>query len=173
MTATTASAASSVLRLSHDVFSDVARTSDVKVAGAGDGDGEAASSFADLNLKKHVLDGLAASGFSRPSPVQWEAIPKAALGVDLIVQSKAGTGKTLVYVAAAMHVVDVEKEGVGPQVSYHTERQMSMSKMNDSLWQMLQFQLPLFKKFTNLLFASGPCDGAHQGDRSAGLPGDY
>ena len=119
MTATTASAASSVLRLSHDVFSDVERTSDVKVAASdGDGDGgEAASSFADLNLKKHVLDGLAASGFSRPSPVQWEAIPKAALGVDLIVQSKAGTGKTLVYVAAAMHVVDVEKEGVGPQVS--------------------------------------------------------
>ena len=117
MTTTTVSAASSVLRLSHDVFSDVERTSDVKVA-AGDGDGcEAASSFADLNLKKHVLDGLAASGFSRPSPVQWEAIPKAALGVDLIVQSKAGTGKTLVYVAAAMHVVDVEKEGVGPQVS--------------------------------------------------------
>ena len=117
MTATTASAASSVLRLSHDVFSDVERTSDVKVA-AGDGDGEAAaSSFADLNLKKHVLDGLAASGFSRPSPVQWEAIPKAALGVDLIVQSKAGTGKTLVYVAAAMHVIDVEKEGVGPQVN--------------------------------------------------------
>ena len=32
-------------------------------------------------------------------------------------QSKAGTGKTLVYVAAAMHVVDVEKEGGGPQVS--------------------------------------------------------
>ena len=116
MTATTASATSSVLRLSHDVFSDVERTSDVKVAAA-DCDGEAASSFADLNLKKHVLDGLAASGFSRPSPVQWEAIPKAALGVDLIVQSKAGTGKTLVYVAAAMHVVDVDKEGVGPQVS--------------------------------------------------------
>ena len=115
MAATTASAASSVLRLSHDVFSDVERTSDVKVA-AGD-DGEAASSFADLNLKKHVLDGLAASGFSRPSPVQWEAIPKAALGVDLIVQSKAGTGKTLVYVAAAMHVVELEKESVGPQVS--------------------------------------------------------
>ena len=111
-----ASAASSVLRLSHDVFSDVERTSDVKVAGGG-GEGEAASSFADLNLKKHVLDGLTASGFSRPSPVQWEAIPKAALGVDLIVQSKAGTGKTLVYVAAAMHVVDVEKEGGGPQVS--------------------------------------------------------
>ena len=114
MAATTASAASSVLRLSHDVFSDVERTSDVKV---GAGDGEDISSFADLNLKKHVLDGLSASGFSRPSPVQWEAIPKAALGVDLIVQSKAGTGKTLVYVAAAMHVVDVEKEGVGPQVS--------------------------------------------------------
>ena len=111
-----ASAASSVLRLSHDVFSDVERTSDVKVAAGGGGDGEAASSFADLNLKKHVLDGLTASGFSRPSPVQWEAIPKAALGVDLIVQSKAGTGKTLVYVAASMHVVDLEREGGGPQV---------------------------------------------------------
>ena len=91
MATTAPSTASSVLRLSHDVFSDVERTSDVKVAC----NGEAASSFADLNLKKHVLDGLTASGFSRPSPVQWEAIPKAALGVDLIVQGHNSSEKIL------------------------------------------------------------------------------
>jgi ATP-dependent RNA helicase DDX20 len=33
----------------------------------------------------------------RPSPVQTAAIPLGRLGADLIVQAKAGTGKTLVF----------------------------------------------------------------------------
>lgn len=56
-----------------------------------------AASFDELMLPDWMLRGLAAGGFLRPSPVQTAAIPLGRLGADLIVQAKAGTGKTLVF----------------------------------------------------------------------------
>ena len=61
--------------------------------------------FEDLLLSPPVLQGLNNSGFVRPSPVQLQAIPKAKVGFDCIVQSKSGTGKTCVYVVTALEMV--------------------------------------------------------------------
>ena len=61
--------------------------------------------FEDLLLSAPVLQGLNNSGFVRPSPVQLQAIPKAKVGFDCIVQSKSGTGKTCVYVVTALEMV--------------------------------------------------------------------
>ena len=47
------------------------------------------------------------SGFVRPSPVQLAAIPNAKIGLDMIVQSKSGTGKTCVYVVTALEMLKV------------------------------------------------------------------
>ena len=67
----------------------------------------ASKSFAALLLPPHVQQALRDAGFRRPSPVQEAALPLARLGADLIVQAKAGTGKTLVFAAAAVERVDV------------------------------------------------------------------
>ena len=64
--------------------------------------------FADLLLSAPVLQGLTNSGFVRPSPVQLQAIPKTKVGFDCIVQSKSGTGKTLVYAVTALEMVRPE-----------------------------------------------------------------
>ena len=64
--------------------------------------------FEDLLLTSAVLQGLNNSGFVRPSPVQLQAIPKAKVGFDCIVQSKSGTGKTCVYVVTALEMVKPE-----------------------------------------------------------------
>ncbi len=94
---------SGALRLSHDISrEDVSRTSDVTLT--------AEHTFADLHLSDAILRGLSAAGFTRPSPVQWKAIPPARLGLDLVVQAKAGTGKTLVYVVAALHALDADRD---------------------------------------------------------------
>ena len=45
-----------------------------------------ASSFRELILPEELLSALSSAGFKRPSPVQYEAIPLARLGADLIVQ---------------------------------------------------------------------------------------
>ena len=67
-----------------------------------------AASFDELLLPDILLQGLAAAGFTKPSPVQTTAIPLARVGADLIVQAKSGTGKTLVYGVAAVESAKLE-----------------------------------------------------------------
>ncbi|XP_067268736.1 probable ATP-dependent RNA helicase DDX20 [Pseudorasbora parva] len=64
--------------------------------------------FSSLLLSKPVLDGLSASGFQRPSPIQLKAIPLGRCGLDLIVQAKSGTGKTCVFTAIALDSLILE-----------------------------------------------------------------
>ena len=68
--------------------------------------------FSDLHFPEKILNGLSNAGFLRPSPVQWSALPLAKIGVDLIVQSKSGTGKTLVYVVTALNMIDTSVSAV-------------------------------------------------------------
>ncbi|EFN53228.1 hypothetical protein CHLNCDRAFT_12993, partial [Chlorella variabilis] len=70
--------------------------------------------FEGLLLPPHILQALHEAGFRRPSPVQEAALPLARMGTDLIVQAKAGTGKTLVFAVAAVERVDLANSS--PQV---------------------------------------------------------
>eukprot|EP00889_Picochlorum_renovo_P008217 jgi/Picre1/35247/NNA_002709.t1 len=65
-----------------------------------------AHSFDDLFIPKRIVQSLRAAGYFRPSPIQEKSIPLARLGVDVVVQGKAGTGKTLVFAVRAAEVVD-------------------------------------------------------------------
>lgn len=67
-----------------------------------------ATSFCDLCIPRRILLALSRSGYSRPSPIQEKAIPLARLGVDVMIQAKAGTGKTLVFAVAAGERVDAQ-----------------------------------------------------------------
>lgn len=67
-----------------------------------------AGSFAELLLPPWVVNALRANGYNKPSPVQTIAIPMGRLGADLIVQAKAGTGKTLVFGIVCLDKVDPE-----------------------------------------------------------------
>ena len=69
-------------------------------------------SFQDLHLGPDLTKGLNEAGFLRPSPVQWSALPMASLGVDMVVQAKSGTGKTLVFVVSALRMVKLENDCV-------------------------------------------------------------
>ena len=71
-------------------------------------------SFAGLLLPPHIEQALRDAGFRRPSPVQEAALPLARMGTDLVVQAKAGTGKTLVFAVAAVERVDISNGA--PQV---------------------------------------------------------
>lgn len=61
--------------------------------------------FADLLLSQKTCSGLERCGFSRPSPIQLKTIPLGRCGFDLIVQSKAGTGKTCVFALVALEAL--------------------------------------------------------------------
>lgn len=53
--------------------------------------------FSSMHLKPDLLKAFNDEGFIRPSPIQLRAIPRGKLGMDLICQSKSGTGKTLTF----------------------------------------------------------------------------
>lgn len=66
--------------------------------------------FEDLNLKKELLKGLYAMGFTKPSKIQETALP--ALINDppqnIIAQSQSGTGKTAAFALSMLSRVDPE-----------------------------------------------------------------
>eukprot|EP00941_MAST-03F_sp_MAST-3F-sp1_P002850 g2850.t1 len=72
--------------------------------------------FSDLLLTEPVLNGLKASGFLYPSPIQIKAIPLGRFGCDLIAQAKSGTGKTAVFVVVALETILESIEKRRPQV---------------------------------------------------------
>lgn len=63
--------------------------------------------FECLHLNSELSEGLKQSGFSRPSRLQSRAIPLGRIGQDLLVQSKSGTGKTLVFAVIALDSIDL------------------------------------------------------------------
>ncbi|XP_054286308.1 uncharacterized protein LOC129002489 [Macrosteles quadrilineatus] len=73
------------------------RTKDIEIADDTD--------FKSMLLPQPILKGLKQSGYIRPSPIQKKALPLVRCGLDLIVQAKAGTGKTCVFTIAVLEMV--------------------------------------------------------------------
>jgi ATP-dependent RNA helicase DDX20 len=61
--------------------------------------------FADLAISELTINALDQAGFSKPSPIQLQALPLALVGLDLLIQAKSGTGKTLVFSITALEFV--------------------------------------------------------------------
>ena len=56
------------------------------------------SSFQDFNLSRPILRGLAAVGFTNPTPIQRSTVPVALLGKDIVGSAVTGSGKTAAFV---------------------------------------------------------------------------
>src|SRR5262245_38804527 len=69
-------------------------------------------SFAALNLSAESLASLDAKGYRAPTDVQFETIPRALAGKDLVVQSRTGTGKTAAFGIPVVERVDIAREDV-------------------------------------------------------------
>jgi ATP-dependent RNA helicase DeaD len=63
-------------------------------------------SFDDFYLSDDVLESLRAIGYEEPTEVQREAIPLILAGIDLIVQSQTGTGKTAACAIPIIEMLD-------------------------------------------------------------------
>ena len=59
--------------------------------------------FADFHFEAKLQDGLDSMGFSKPTPIQQQAIPVILQGNDLIACAQTGTGKTAAYLLPIMH----------------------------------------------------------------------
>ncbi|KAJ5207816.1 hypothetical protein N7449_002195 [Penicillium cf. viridicatum] len=54
--------------------------------------------FQEFNLSRPILRGLAAVGFTDPTPIQRKAIPVALLGKDIVGSAVTGSGKTAAFI---------------------------------------------------------------------------
>ncbi|QQP56951.1 Uncharacterized protein FKW44_001793 [Caligus rogercresseyi] len=68
--------------------------------------------FEHFQFQTPILEGLSKNGYIVPSPIQILALPYTLAGLDVVVQSKSGTGKTLVYVLSAISSIDVESKSL-------------------------------------------------------------
>ena len=59
--------------------------------------------FTGLHLHPNLLKGIRELGFTRPTPVQAEAIPAAMTGRDLLACAQTGSGKTAAFLLPIMH----------------------------------------------------------------------
>lgn len=77
------------------------------------------ASFKDFLLKPELLRAINDCGFEHPSQVQFQAIPQAILGTDVICQANSGMGKTAVFVLSVLQQLKPE-DGLTCLVLGHT-----------------------------------------------------
>ncbi|KAH8297649.1 hypothetical protein KR054_004774 [Drosophila jambulina] len=80
--------------LAHNLATGERRTTDVAPGKV--------KTFSELNLRHEIVLGLQRRNFLTPTMIQAAAIPIALSRKDMLVQSKSGTGKTLIYAIAAL-----------------------------------------------------------------------
>lgn len=91
-----------IQRIAHDLEDvSIIRSKDVELSED--------LTFDDFKLSQETNDGLRRCGFKRPSPIQVETIPLGRCAFDLIVQSKAGTGKTCIFAIVALEALHLNQ----------------------------------------------------------------
>jgi ATP-dependent RNA helicase RhlE len=61
--------------------------------------------FQDFNFSPDLIEGLNAMGYTKPTPIQEQAIPQIMAGRDLIACAQTGTGKTAAYLLPILHKI--------------------------------------------------------------------
>ncbi len=62
-------------------------------------------SFASLKLSQPILDAVADKGYTKPSPIQLEAIPAVLSGSDVMAAAQTGTGKTAGFTLPLLEIL--------------------------------------------------------------------
>jgi ATP-dependent RNA helicase RhlE len=62
--------------------------------------------FQDFNFVSSLQEGLDTMGFTKPTPIQQEAIPVVLEGKDMIACAQTGTGKTASYLLPLLHKIE-------------------------------------------------------------------
>lgn len=89
-------------------------------------------SFEKLNLSENILKALAKSGYTTPTPIQAQAIPRALAGKDLIATAQTGTGKTAAFMLPAIELLAQSKETQKPRILVLTPTRELATQVNDA-----------------------------------------
>ncbi len=94
-------------------------------------------SFSNLQLEVPILKAVNLCGYTTPTPVQEQAIPKALAGHDLIATAQTGTGKTAAFVLPALQRLSVPSRAAnkskGPRVLVLTPTRELANQVTDAV----------------------------------------
>lgn len=92
-------------------------------------------SFAELNLSPVILKAIETCGYTEPTQIQAEAIPKALAGSDLIASAQTGTGKTAAFVLPSLQRISqpATATGRGPRVLVLTPTRELANQVTDAV----------------------------------------
>lgn len=78
---------------------------------------QSADEFSTLNLHPGILEAIRQCGYTEPTPIQKEAIPKVLAGIDLLASAQTGTGKTGAFLLPILHLLTLPSKvkGSGPR----------------------------------------------------------
>ena len=96
-------------------------------------------SFADIGLNDKLQKGVAEAGFTNPTVIQAKLIPLALSGVDVLGQSRTGSGKTAAFGLPALNILK-EEDAYGSLILVPT-RELAIQ---------VAAELEQLGKFTNL-----------------------
>jgi len=88
------------------------------------------ASFKDFQLREELQTVIKMHGFEHPSEVQYQCIPQALNGRDVICQAKSGMGKTAVFVLSILHMLKPDKSQCQTVVLTHT-RELAVQIYNE------------------------------------------
>jgi superfamily II DNA/RNA helicase len=94
------------------------------------------ASFENLNLSKPILNALAKSDYTEPTPIQEEGIPLVLAGKDIIAKAPTGTGKTAVFVLPALELLLKAKTRIKPRVLILTPTRELATQITDVIYKL-------------------------------------
>jgi ATP-dependent RNA helicase RhlE len=87
--------------------------------------------FAHLKLHPNLLRGIKDLGFTRPTPIQSDAIPPAMQGLDLLATATTGSGKTAAFLLPILHQLIDERRGVTRALVLTPTRELAAQIVED------------------------------------------
>ena len=87
--------------------------------------------FTALNLHPSLLKGIKELGFTRPTPIQADAIPPALQGRDLLACAMTGSGKTAAFVLPILHRLLDTKRGTTRALVLSPTRELAAQILED------------------------------------------
>ncbi|MBV7435109.1 DEAD/DEAH box helicase [Cardiobacteriaceae bacterium TAE3-ERU3] len=92
------------------------------------------TTFNQLNLAEPLLKALHASGYTKPTPIQAQAIPPAMAGRDLLLSAQTGSGKTAAFVLPVLdRLIKDTSHSKKPRALILTPTRELAQQVNDSV----------------------------------------
>jgi len=87
--------------------------------------------FAALKLHPSLLKAIRELGFTRPTPIQAEAIPPALAGRDILACAMTGSGKTAAFLLPILHTLISERRGTTRALVLAPTRELAAQILQD------------------------------------------